>query len=313
MSIIKDNIGFFSHETDADENRKILILRGVYGGLEGWAMVAKFWALNCLIGKANGCRLDLNQKGERARVARYLDLSLKELEEYLSILRDEAELIRDEGGVIWTEQTQEDLDRARQGRTSARERKALHKAAESPQLVDKSVDKSVDNFLKTRTASDFDEERIPENETKTRGSGELVKSSPELVKSSGELVNGKERIGEEYKKQPRARKKKSIDGEKRDPAFMAYCLRKAFEQHARDPERYAQSLAQSPDIQKAWASENGRYSQGPPACRTPCECGGMIRGCGETAQCVECGAFYIFDHDAKRWQRDRLIEAAKDG
>jgi hypothetical protein len=120
---MKNNIGFFTHETDALDNRKFLILRTYYGGVLGWAMEARFWALNCLIGKADGCKLDSTKKGERARIARALDLSLAELDAFLVVLRDEAELLHDDAGILWTEQTQEDLGRAVAARTDAKSRR----------------------------------------------------------------------------------------------------------------------------------------------------------------------------------------------
>ena len=120
---MKSNIGFFTHETDAYDNGKFLILRATYGGEKGWAMEGKFWALNCLIADADNCRLNLNDKAKKAKVVQVLNLSMKELDEFIVILRDECELIHDDDGVIWTQQTQDDLGRLNKLRTGAKNRR----------------------------------------------------------------------------------------------------------------------------------------------------------------------------------------------
>jgi hypothetical protein len=51
--LLKNNIGFFTHEVEAANHRKFIILRAYYGGEKGWAMEGRFWALNSLIGKTD--------------------------------------------------------------------------------------------------------------------------------------------------------------------------------------------------------------------------------------------------------------------
>ena len=126
---MKNNIGFFTHETDAYGNGKFLLLRAYYGGennIKGWALEARFWALNCFIGLAENAKLDLKPKREQVKVAKALDLSLADLEEFLRVLSEkefEIELIHRESGVVWTEQTQEDLGRAMKTRNESYQRK----------------------------------------------------------------------------------------------------------------------------------------------------------------------------------------------
>jgi len=121
---MKNNIGFFSHETGAAAHRKFLILRTYYGeGEKGWAMDGRFWRLNSLIADADNCKIDTTKKGEKARLAHELGLGLKDLEEFLAVLRDDAELIHDDDGTIWTEQTQADLRRAMTRRQGAKARR----------------------------------------------------------------------------------------------------------------------------------------------------------------------------------------------
>ena len=139
---MKSNISFFTHEIDAYDNGKFLILRATYGGEKGWAMEAKFWALNCLIGDADNCRLNLNDKAKKAKVVQVLNLSMKELDEFIAILRDECELIHDDDGVIWTQQTQDDLDRLNKARTDAKNRRAQRNSSASSYVPKTSHDEA---------------------------------------------------------------------------------------------------------------------------------------------------------------------------
>lgn len=180
---MKNNISFFTHETDAYSNRKFLILRAYYGGEKGWAMEARFWALNCIIGRANDSKLNLNQKGERAVVARELEMSTKELAEFIAVLRDEAELIHDDDGILWTQQTQDDLQRAMKTRDSAARRRSEKFVNESEKFVN-------------------------ENERNTKLLNESIKSLNELEKLSNEnhVVDkiGVDKIGQEKTREERA-------------------------------------------------------------------------------------------------------------
>ncbi len=133
---MKNNIGFFTHEVVASEHRKFLILRTYYGeGDRGWAAEGRFWRLNSLIGKANNCKIDLNLKGEKARIAHELGMGMKDLEEFLVVLSVESELIHNDDGVIWTDQTQEDLSRATAMRKDSKTRYEAKKpvSAEKPE------------------------------------------------------------------------------------------------------------------------------------------------------------------------------------
>jgi hypothetical protein len=121
---MKNNLDYFAHYTDSYFDGKFLILRAYYGGGEkAWAMEARFWALNCIIAKSENCRLDLTSKRKRAEVVQALGLSLQELDEFLTVLTDEAELVDNSDGVYTTAQTQEDLERAMAIRNGQKERR----------------------------------------------------------------------------------------------------------------------------------------------------------------------------------------------
>jgi hypothetical protein len=108
----KNNISFFSHYCNAGGNDKFTALHMHYPGEKGYAMEARFWRLNGLIGDAEGCRLDLNPDFKRPSVAKTLELSLPDFNEFITFLSDPkaCDLIHNDDGVIWTDKTQEDLE-----------------------------------------------------------------------------------------------------------------------------------------------------------------------------------------------------------
>jgi hypothetical protein len=132
-------------------------------------MEARFWALNGIIGEADSGKIDLNKKGEKAVIARKIDLNVKELEEFITVLHEEAELIRKENGVITTDRVQEDLSRANGLREKRRERYEPKKNV-SQDNQELSHDKEELSHDKQELSNDngHREERIGGREDKTR-------------------------------------------------------------------------------------------------------------------------------------------------
>ena len=97
---------------------QLLIAEYDYQGY-GW-----FWAINERIGESDECRLDISKRRNLAALANDLKTSPDELEEFVDFLASsDVELIHKEGGFIWTDQTQEDLDRAMKAREAAKNRR----------------------------------------------------------------------------------------------------------------------------------------------------------------------------------------------
>ena len=103
---MKTNIKHFQHDVDAPNSPKFKMLRSKYG----WAGDGRFWALNCMIGNAENCTLDLNKEYVEASIAVDLNLTLEELREFLNFLSEKCKLIIMENGLIQTERTQEVLN-----------------------------------------------------------------------------------------------------------------------------------------------------------------------------------------------------------
>jgi hypothetical protein len=122
---LKNNIIYFSHDCQAWRNGKFEALRAHYPGERGWAMEGKFWALNCMIGEAEGCRLDIHRPIFRSDIARKINLSLEEFDEFISFLSDPeaCDLLNCKDGLIWTDRCQDELDRVQKSRKWDRDRK----------------------------------------------------------------------------------------------------------------------------------------------------------------------------------------------
>ncbi len=99
----KDNIEFYRHDVNSHEDEKFLVLRDRYG----WEGEGKFWALNNLIGQAEGCKLHLEKSYQILGVAKKLDFTLEEFRKYLDFLINECELVIQDGEFIYTNRVQE--------------------------------------------------------------------------------------------------------------------------------------------------------------------------------------------------------------
>ena len=292
---MKNNIGFFSHEVDAYDHRKFIILRAYYGGEKGWAMEARFWVLNSLIGKAEECRLDTNPKGEKAKIARDLGLSLSELSDFIAVLVGEAELLHNDGGVLWTDQTQEDLKRAMSVRKEAQQRRGGAKTALSADIPKKSADIPEKSADKNHGAEQSRADRSREEQHAARERDNL----PEEPDPCPPIPT------------PRNQEPPPSPEPEIDPAgLLAFALEEARRRKGvRNPEGLARTLVTDPKVVAAYRESlrpkpKPRRTFATPA--PPCECGGELKAnlhLGEGA-CLACGSWYKFDFDtSETWYR----------
>lgn len=117
---MKNNIDFYQHYATSDQHPKFKMLRVELG----WAGEGKFWALNNRIAQSENCFLDISKKYNKAAIASDLDFTMKEFDEFISLLIKDCELLtEDPPGVITTGIVQENLQRVQGNRESARMRK----------------------------------------------------------------------------------------------------------------------------------------------------------------------------------------------
>lgn len=117
---------YFTHDCVAYDHPKFVALRSHYGGERGRAMEQRFWQLNGMIGRADGCLLDIRPEYAKPALAEKLDLSVDELDEFLSFLSDpkRCDLIENRGGLLTTDRCQEELRDMLDSNEKDRSRKA---------------------------------------------------------------------------------------------------------------------------------------------------------------------------------------------
>jgi len=308
---MKNNIGFFTHEVGAYENGKFLILRAYYGGEKGWAMEAKFWALNCLIGKSDNAKLDLTSKSKRAEVVKALDLSLAELDDFLHVLKDEAELIHNDDGVIWTQQTQDDLSRAMAVRLEAQNRRNGKVGLPSADNSKTSADESKKSADKNHGAeqSGAEQRGVEKSSSYAREAGPVDNLRDELAK-----------IGLALRPQEITTLEARFQNLEIGSGFVAYAWgRVQAMQGVKNPRAFAKKALLGYDdwVTEFKADEKAAALAPPPLPEPPAcpECGRIPDldtpepGKPRTATCAKCRRTWTYNDDWQEWHEDeRLIE-----
>lgn len=294
---MKNNIRHFSHRVDSYSHRKFLILRAHYGGAAGWAMEARFWALNCLIGDAEGCRIDLKEKGQKAKIAHDLELSMAELEEFLIVLKEESDLLSEDENGIFTPQTQEDLSRAMAARGEAKNRRNK-----------KIIRPSGDEFKTSADESKTSGDEFHGGEGKgVEGNRTGEESSPERNLRRGE----EEDAGAREAPAPAL----DIPDQNREAGLYAIALEIAMERKAARPETFARKIMHDDDVIarfKAKAKTRRAPKPEPIPAPRPCTCGGVINTpLPDRGKCSKCGKIWEYDVRFGNWYPDQA-EAEKE-
>lgn len=117
---MKDNITWVPHETEMGSHPKCQALIAAYG-YEGYG---RFHRLNELIGRSEGCRLDLRRKVYFNQTAGELRMTPAEFREFIAFLADpdECGLLHNDGDILWTTRVQDALISVRKTRADGRER-----------------------------------------------------------------------------------------------------------------------------------------------------------------------------------------------
>lgn len=118
---MKNNLDRYPRSVDSWQHWKFKVLRKVYG----WAGEGKFWALNDMIAKSDGCVMDLSSDTKRKAIAADIDFTLAEFSEFLTYLEGDCELIIWEGDGIRTGIVSETLDHVNTHRKRERTKKQV--------------------------------------------------------------------------------------------------------------------------------------------------------------------------------------------
>jgi hypothetical protein len=115
---MKDNLSWFSHDSDARKHPKMMALMTQYGAAGyGW-----FWMLNEAIAESPGAELDLSRRVNRLALAQDMGMSGEKLDEFIAFLADpDIDLITNSGGILTTDRTREDHERTAKKRQKDRE------------------------------------------------------------------------------------------------------------------------------------------------------------------------------------------------
>ena len=122
---IQNSLLSFNHDAAASENPKLMALRARYG----WEGQGRFWTLNELIARADGCRIDLGRAVLKLGIAQKLGLSETDFDALVAFLSDPQQcgLLEQDGSEIWTKRTQEELQSVNEWRELERVRKNRHR------------------------------------------------------------------------------------------------------------------------------------------------------------------------------------------
>jgi hypothetical protein len=115
---MKDNLPWFSHDSDARKHPKMKALVTQYGAAGyGW-----FWMLNEAIAGSPEAKLDLSRRVNRLALAQDMGLSGEKLDEFIAFLSDpDIDLVTNSGGILTTDRTREDHGRIVKKRQKDRE------------------------------------------------------------------------------------------------------------------------------------------------------------------------------------------------
>lgn len=157
---MKDNIDFFTHDTDAGSHPKHKALIAQFG-FEGYG---RFWRLNEIIGKSPGCRIDISKRIYFNSLADDLKTSPDELQTFVDFLADSDQcgLLQVVDNCLTTDRTQSDLSYAMKTRKAAARRRkgASHdEPATSPDESDSSLERRPTETTKGRKGREGNEEK----------------------------------------------------------------------------------------------------------------------------------------------------------
>lgn len=117
---MKNNIEYYRHMVDSSNHPKFKALRRKYG----WAGEGMFWALNGMIGKSEGCRLNLGEEYIFSEIAHDFGMSDEQLKAFLDCLVNHCKLVARDGDFITTEMVQENLDKVNAERERNRSKRS---------------------------------------------------------------------------------------------------------------------------------------------------------------------------------------------
>lgn len=185
---MKTKLDYYQRYSDAHNHPKFKALRAQYRNLDnGWGAEGRFWAINDMIARSEGCKLDVTKLYVKADIADTLGMSFDELDKFLLFLISEkCRLLKEvEPGIYTAEILQENLEIALKERKRAKDRKGTSK---SPEIIQSSVEnnESSGELVKSSVAKESKEKEskekeIKENKIKQQKEAEDLNNSPSNI------------------------------------------------------------------------------------------------------------------------------------
>lgn len=131
MAALKDNIPWFPHATDTEDDARYEALIATYG-FEGYG---RYMRLKEILGRTDGCRLDLGKKLYFNQLAGKLRMTPAELAEFLEFLGDPEQcgLVHKVVDKLCIDEIDDAHDQVSASRESARKRQARRRSPEQPE------------------------------------------------------------------------------------------------------------------------------------------------------------------------------------
>jgi hypothetical protein len=115
---VKRNLNYYTHDCTNHTEKGFRCLRAKYG----WAGEGKFYALKNLIGKVDGCKLDITEDVDTGYYANILDFTLEEFKDYIDFAEKKCKLLCRVDNFIYCSDIMENLSQVMSKRKKARQK-----------------------------------------------------------------------------------------------------------------------------------------------------------------------------------------------
>ncbi len=293
---MKNNLPWFTHESDARNNRKLKAIRTKFG-FEG---VGRFWTLNEIIAQSDNCRLDLKRKLDRNDLSDELRMNPDELDTFLEFLADpdECGIIIYTDGVVWNEHTQEDLEKTMTNREKSRAayNRKTGKNDDSTGSLPETNGKNDDSTGRKHTQHSTAQDTTAQQQQEAAAESDESRDEKTVEKLLAERCFFFE--PEECVRLAKSLGKELITGD-----FFDFLVQEA---RSRKPENLAGFMRRAmyyQDIRQKYRAKKARESNRRPDPPRKCpKCGGPVISADDRAMCKPCRILWLYDADARTWK-----------
>ncbi len=299
---MKNNLQYFRHHVDSFAHPKFKMLRVRYG----WEGEGRFWALNCMIAQAEGCRLNLGKKYVKASVAEELGMRFDEFDEFIKYIEEECELIIRDGDEIMSEETQDNLATITLERETAKERRKKRSSADKADNSAENGESSGESDYKAKQSK----AKQNKSSSSSRNEGPLGGADGDAKAAAADAFHAEE-VGEKlkslgifYVQVHVDRIAKFMSEEGLDEGYLDFVYQD-IRREAKNLSGFFLKAVFYPDMAERYRAgkeaEEARRPDPPKSCP---ECGRATVWAGDRAGCKACGIFWEYSRDEKKWREE---------